>query len=87
MKNNEELEQRIFEIEKRNKRVELDKQWEGSTTRKILVGLLTYVVISIFFLFIRVDKPLINAIVPTLGFLISTLSLSLFKKWWIEKNA
>ena len=33
----EALEKRIKKIEERNKKVELDKAWEGSKTRKILI--------------------------------------------------
>lgn len=78
----EELENRIEAIEKRNKKVELDKAWETSTVRKILIAILTYLVISIFFIVIKIDRPLINSIVPTLGFLLSTLSIPLFKNLW-----
>ena len=35
------LEQRIEKIEERNKRVELDKKWETSLTRKICIMILT----------------------------------------------
>jgi len=39
MKNAEEksLDERIKVIEERNKRVELDKKWEGSGTRRVLI--------------------------------------------------
>lgn len=84
--NNLDLEKRIIKIEERNKRVELDKAWETSNLRKILIALLTYLVISSFFVVINVDKPFINAIVPTLGFLLSTLSLSFVKKIWLQSN-
>jgi hypothetical protein len=30
------------------------------------------------------DSPFVNAIVPTLGFTLSTLSLSFFKKIWLK---
>ena len=38
----EELEKRIDDIEKRNKKVEGDKAWETSTLRKVLIVVLTY---------------------------------------------
>ncbi len=40
-----ELEQEIKNIKERNKRVELDKMWETSVTRKIYICILTYVVV------------------------------------------
>jgi len=80
----EELEKRICKIEERNKKVELDKAWETSWARKISILLLTYVVIIIFFFIARLPKPFINSIVPTIGFFLSTLSLSLLKKIWMK---
>jgi len=80
----ENIEEKIEQIEKRNKRVEIDKAWETSVFRKIVVAFLTYFVIVIFFVFAKLPKPFANAIVPTLGFLLSTLSLPLFKNIWIK---
>ena len=44
----EQIKNELREIKERNKRVELDKAWETSTFRKILVGVLTYAVIVLF---------------------------------------
>ncbi len=74
----------IKNIIKRNKKVEADKAWETSFSRKILIAVLTYIVIVLFFHFAWFEKPFINAIVPTTGFLLSTLSMWLFKKIWIK---
>ena len=38
-----EIEERINRIEERNKRVELDKSWETSWTRKVCIMILTYI--------------------------------------------
>jgi hypothetical protein len=77
------LQKEIDDIKLRNMRVEKDKAWETSITRKTSVAMLTYLTILIFFITIRIEKPLINAIVPTLGFLLSTSSLPYIKKWWL----
>jgi len=82
--NNKKLELEIKKIQKRNLRVEADKAWETSYFRKILVALLTYIVIVSFFLVSGLPKPFINSIVPTLGFLLSTLTVPVFKKFWIK---
>ena len=37
MKNNEELQQEIDLIKERNSRVELDKKWETSWTRRLCI--------------------------------------------------
>ena len=81
----QEIENQIIKIKERNKRVEADKAWEVSAIRKICVAILTYAIIVIFFKVADLPKPFVNSIVPTLGFVLSTLSLSLIKKYWIKK--
>lgn len=81
-----EIEKRIEIIEQRNKRVELDKAWETSWTRKIIIALATYIVVVLFFFVANLPKPFINSIVPTIGFLLSTFSLHFFKKLWIKNR-
>ena len=80
------IQQEIKKIKERNKRVEFNKAWETSTFRKILIAILTYIVIVIFFYFAKLPNPFINSIVPTLAFILSTLTLPIFKKWWIKKK-
>jgi len=82
----EQLQQEIEEIKKRNKRVEADKAWEASWTRRIIILILTYIVIVIFFWFAELSKPFLNAIVPSLAFVLSTLSVPMFKRWWLDKK-
>jgi len=77
----------IKEIEKikiRNSKVEADKAWETSFSRKFLIAILTYFIVVLFFKFANLSKPFINAIIPTLGFLLSTLSIPFFKNFWIK---
>ncbi len=76
------LEQRIKVIEERNRRVELNKSWETSWTRKILLIIFTYLAIALYLKFIVHIDPWINAVVPTVGFLLSTLTLPWFKGLW-----
>ncbi len=77
-----DLEKRIEVIEARNKRVELDKRWEVSWTRRIAIALLTYIVIVSYLIAIHKQEPFINAVVPVVGFVLSTLALSKIKSWW-----
>ena len=78
------IQKEIDLIKARNQRVEKDKAWETSITRRVSVSILTYLTILIFFYTIGVEKPLISAIVPTLGFVISTMSLPFIKKLWLK---
>lgn len=76
------LEERIATIEERNRRVEQDKAWETSWTRKVLLIIFTYLAIALYLKFIVGINPWINAVVPSVGFLLSTLTLPWFKKLW-----
>jgi len=78
------LENRILKLEERNKRVQMDKDWEISWTRKSLLIIFTYLAIAFYLNVIEVDRPWLNAIVPAVGFLLSTLTLSYFKSIWIK---
>ncbi len=77
-----DLEKEISAIKARNKRVETDKAWETSWTRKFLLATFTYLGIGFYLRAINIDKPWLNAIVPSVGFLLSTLTLPVFKKIW-----
>ncbi len=74
----------IESIKERNKRVEADKAWETSITRRIIIALMTYIIIVIFLYSINAKSPWLNAIVPTIGFVLSTLTLPYFKKAWLK---
>lgn len=81
----ESIEQRLQKIEERNSKVEGDKAWETSWTRRILLAIFTYLAVSLYLNAIHVERPWINAIVPTAGFLISTLTMPWFKNMWLKK--
>jgi hypothetical protein len=82
--NNEldELALRISSIEARNRRVELEKAWELSLTRKVSILALTYLAMILVFWSLENEKYALNAIVPTLGFFLSTVSLPKVKARW-----
>lgn len=77
-----QLEKEISLLKERNKRVEADKAWETSWSRKILLAFFTYLAISIYMYAISLPNPFLNAIVPSIGFLLSTLTLPAFKNLW-----
>jgi len=78
-----QLEKEIAHIKERNRKVEADKAWETSWARRIAIVALTYAVTSIVFASIGVPKPFENALVPTVAFLLSTLTLEAFKNMWL----
>ncbi len=84
MKTLKELEKEVRELQERNTRVELDKAWETSSTRKVSIAVLTYAVVVLFFFIANLPEPFINAMVPTAGFVLSTLSLPVIKATWVK---
>ena len=81
-----DVKKEIAGLKERNARVEADKAWETSWARRGLIAVLTYVVVLLFFLVAQLPNAFINAIVPTIGFLISTLTVDLVKKEWIGRR-
>lgn len=82
----EELESEIIKIKKRNLAVEADKAWETCWSRRTYIAVFTYLAITIYMLVVHIDRPFLNAIVPTVGFMLSTLTLPWIKNVWIKNR-
>ncbi len=78
------MKEQLDQIRERNRRVEIDKAWETSKTRRGIIAVMTYGVVVLFLYVVGVSRPFLNALVPTGGFLLSTLTLSVFKKMWVK---
>ncbi len=77
------IEEEIKNIQNRNRRVEIDKKWETSLTRRLCIMILTYIIIVIYSYLIRNNNNIfLSSIVPVIGYLLSTLSLKLIRKIW-----
>lgn len=81
-----QLKKEIDKIKARNRKVELEKTWETSFVRKLSIAGLTYFVMIILMWSLNVEKPYLNAIIPTLGFVLSTLSLPFIKAVWLRNR-
>mgnify|MGYP001587684859 CR=1 FL=1 len=81
----EQLKAELVAIRGRNIRVEADKAWETSMLRKVLILGITYLLASITMYAIGVPDFYISALIPTLGFFLSTLTFPLIKIWWIRR--
>ena len=80
------VEEEIKEIKERNKRVELDKKWETSLTRKVCIAVLTYIVVVIYsYMISKVTNIWLSSLVPVIGFTLSTLSLKGIRMLWENK--
>ena len=83
----EELAKEIEQIKERNKRVELDKAWETSYTRKICICILTYLVVLLYsYMINKISNIFLSSVVPVIGFALSTLSLKLVRNAWEKKK-
>lgn len=80
-----QIQKELEVIKNRNRKVEQNKAWEISFFRKVSIIVITYIVASVVMYFIGVQKFLLNALIPTAGYLLSTLSLSFLKNWWVDK--
>lgn len=80
------LEEAVNTICQRNNRVEAEKAWELSWTRNLAILFLTYLLTCVVFYLIGVRNFLLNALIPTLGYYLSTRSLPLLKKRWLAKK-
>lgn len=77
-----ELEKRVKSIEIRNKKVEQDKKWETSWTRRISIAVMTYAVVVLYLLIIKNERAYLTAFVPALGYLLSTTALKTIRNIW-----
>ena len=81
------FEKEINEIKERNKKVETNKAWETSWTRKVCIMLLTYIVVILYsFSINKINNIFLSSLVPVIGFFLSTLSLNIVRKMWKRKR-
>jgi len=81
-----DIDKEIEDIKERNKKVEIDKAWEISYTRMIVLGVITYLIAFIFLISTKLPQPLLNAFVPAIGFMLSVQTLPLVKRWWLKRR-
>lgn len=80
------IEEEIESIKLRNKRVELDKSWETSWTRRLCICVLTYIVVILYtYATQKINNIFLSSLVPVIGFSISTFSLKFVRKIWEKK--
>jgi hypothetical protein len=77
-------EQELVDIKARNARVEADKAWETSWLRRLIISAFTYVVAAIWLVVIKDTNPYLKALIPAIGYVLSTLSLGVIKRRWIR---
>ena len=79
-----DIEKEINSIKERNQKVETDKAWEVSKFRVASIAVMTYIIIAVVFYMIGVRNFLVSALIPTVGYYLSTQSLPFIKRWWVN---
>jgi hypothetical protein len=81
------LEDALAAIQERNKKVEIQKAWETSRTRRSFIACVTYATAFIYMSY-GLGEPaqdaFMHAFVPTGGYLLSTFSLPIIKDRWLQ---
>lgn len=86
MAKNPTIEDRIAKLEARNQRVEANKAWETSWLRRGSIMLLTYLTVAFYLHFVVHISPWVNALVPVIGYTLSTLTISHLKTAWLKRH-
>lgn len=76
----------VESLQERNRRVETDKAWETSWTRRVSITLFTYIVAFAWLVLIKEHQAYLKALVPVVGYILSTLSFPFLKAQWIAKR-
>ena len=85
--NSEKIYEEVEKIKERNSRVELDKKWETSLTRKITIMLITYIIVLTYSFVIKsINNIFLSSLIPVLGYVLSTLPLKIIRKIWENKR-
>jgi len=83
------LEEAIAAVQERNRKVEIQKAWEISLTRRAFIACMTYATAFIYMAFglhEPADQAFLHAFVPAGGYILSTYSLPFLKNRWIARK-
>ena len=82
MPTSEELTKEIELLKERNARVEADKAWEVSWTRRVFIAVVTYFIAGVWLVLIHDSLSWLKAFVPAVGYILSTLTVPIVKRFW-----
>ncbi|HSK00936.1 MAG TPA: hypothetical protein VK932_06835 [Kofleriaceae bacterium] len=74
----------VLEIQQRNARVEQDKAWETSWTRRLVIAVAIWAGAWPWLASLGAEHAERHAVVPSVAYLVSTLSLPIVKRWWMR---
>lgn len=79
-----DVEKIVEGIVERNRRVEAEKAWEVSIFRRMTIAVITYIIACVLLWSLGSSQFLLQAFVPAVGYVLSTLSLPWIKSWWMR---
>jgi len=82
--NSQEAQQAVEILQARNTRVEADKAWETSLTRRAAITIGTYAIVGGYLSYLNVENAWLHALVPPMAYVLSTLSLPFIRGFWIK---
>ncbi len=74
----------VLELQQRNARVELDKAWETSWTRRLVIAAAIWAGAWPWLVSLGVAHAARHALVPSVAYVVSTLSLPVVKRVWMH---
>lgn len=82
----EHIGEAVERMQERNARVEADKAWETSMFRIGTISAITYISVAAVLYLIGVPNYLFSAVVPVIGYILSTQSLPILKRLWLKNH-
>merc|ERR1711924_135801 len=79
-----DLRQDVTKLRHRNRMKDIDKEWDSSILKTIIIMACTYMLLGLYMAAIEVPQPWLSAIVPTVGYMLSTLALPSVKPIWLR---
>ncbi len=74
-------------IKERNRRVEMDKAWETSWERRGVITVIMYILAGFWLVIISDTNPWLKALVPAVGYFLSTVTIFFMKSWWTRSRS
>jgi hypothetical protein len=81
----EQLRADIAELRARNARVDQEKGWEKSWSRRLVITAVTWFGAWLWLRNLGAENAALQALVPSGGYAISNLSLPVLRRWWLER--
>lgn len=83
----ESLQNDIDALKARNAKVEAEKAWETSSLRIGAIVVITYFVAVLLMVSLETPRPFFAALMPTVGFFLSTQTLPVLQRWYLRRRA